>query len=95
MDVNQLQTVRRALGHAAMGGMLGPEIVRQSVIVVNQVRESGESPEQTQSLVKAMGVLDRGLLPPQDVCRSGQREVYGLIARMQERGAEIGVPRQR
>ena len=95
MDVNKLQTVRRALGHAAMGGMIGPAVVRETVNVVKEVRESGEAPDQIQALVRAVGVLDRGLLPPQELCRSGQREVYGLIARMQERGVQINVPRAR
>ena len=95
MDVNQLQTVRRVLGYAAMGTMISPDVAKSALDVVDEVRESVDSPEQIQSLVKAVGVLDRGLMPSQDLCRNGQREVYVLIDRMQERGVQINVPRAR
>lgn len=89
-----LQEVRRTLGYAALGVMVGPERARSAHdAVVAAQQEVGDV--EIQGLVRAVSALNRGFMPEPTVLRQGQREAHHLILALQDRGQQIDVPRAR
>lgn len=95
IEMNELQSVRRILGYAAMGVMVAPSAAQSAHETVEVVREAATDQEAIKSLLQAVTALNRGLMPAAELCRQGQREAHHLILAMQERGRQIEVPRAR
>lgn len=94
-ETNDLQQVRRVLGYAAMGVMVSANVANSAQATLAVVQDGVEDVQSIQSLIKAVGALNRGLMPDAALCRQGQREAHHLILALQDRGVQIDVPRTR
>lgn len=92
---NALQEVRRTLGYAALGVMVGPDRARSAHDAVVAAQQEVGDVEEIQGLVRAVSALNRGFMPEPAVLRQGQREAHHLILALQDRGQQIDVPRAR
>ncbi len=90
-----LQEVRRTLGYAALGVMVGPDRARSAHEAVSAAREEVGSTDAIQGLVRAVDALHRGFMPEPAALREGQRQAHQLIHVLQERGQQINVSRDR